>query len=98
MKKGAIVEEPFGPDEDDDEILDVEVVEDTATAVVEQLPKPTEFQTALPGRKLTSFTDIYDSKEIMKFIIPGVLPESGLVFLGGLSATGKTILAIQLVI
>lgn len=52
----------------------------------------------LPTRRMTTFTETYHSKERLKFLIENVLPESGLVFLGGISGTGKTILAIQLVV
>lgn len=53
---------------------------------------------SLPNRRIRTFTEVYNSEEVMKFLIPDVLPDHGIVFFGGLSATGKTILAIQLVV
>lgn len=58
----------------------------------------TEFRRSLPNRRIRSFTEVYHSKEVLNFLIPDVLPDHGIVIFGGLSSTGKTILAIQLVV
>lgn len=52
---------------------------------------------SLPNRRIRTFTEVFHSKEKLKFLIEDVMPDHGIVFFGGLSGTGKTILAIQLV-
>lgn len=84
-----------GPDENgnDEVIVSIPVPRKSEDAVREE----NEFSASLPNRKVISFMDSYSSNEKLDFLIPDVLPESGLVFFGGLSGTGKTILAIQVV-
>lgn len=48
--------------------------------------------------KWKNFTETYFAKNELEFIIEDCLPRGGLMFLGALSGTGKTILALQLVI
>lgn len=57
-----------------------------------------EVSRSLPNRRIRTFTEVYHSEERIKFLIPDVLPDHGIVFIGGLSGTGKTILAIQLAV
>lgn len=70
------------------------VVEKVSPTVAEN---ETELSRSLPNRRISTFTETYYSEHKLKFWIPNVLPETGLVFFGGLSGTGKTILAIQVV-
>lgn len=70
------------------------VVEKVAPEVAEA---ETEVSRSLPNRKVMTFGQVFHSKEKLKFLIEDVLPDHGIVFIGGLSGTGKTILAIQLV-
>lgn len=46
-------------------------------------------------RKISNFMDVLEDPNKMEMIIEDLLPETGLVYFGGLSGTGKTILAIQ---
>lgn len=87
----------IGPDEDDDNSTAIAVPNFPAPRESED-NKEVELTMSLPNRKISSFMDIYDSEDKMEFLIPDVLPESGLMFVGGLSGTGKTILAKQLTV
>jgi len=60
--------------------------------------KETELSKSLPKRRLRNFMEVYESTEKLNFLIPDVLPDHGIVFFGGISATGKTILAIQVLV
>lgn len=85
-----------GPDDDDESFS-----QPTSVSIPipresqEDVKRHIELSNKLPGRKLDSFMGVYNSDEVLEFLIPDVLPRGGLVFLGGLSATGKTILGIQ---
>lgn len=70
-------------------------VEKVASDIAEN---ETEVSRSLPNRRIQTFTEVYHSEERLEFLIPDVLPDHGIVFFGGLSGTGKTILAIQLVV
>lgn len=62
-----------------------------------QAPKYT-YTASRTKRRLFGFSDLLDSKERMKFVINDILPDTGLLYFGGESASGKTILAIQMMI
>lgn len=79
-------------DEEDDEIVEAEIIERVNPKLVEER---SSVSMSLPTRRMVGFMDVYNSEEELKFLIENVLPESGIVFFGGLSGTGKTILAIQ---
>lgn len=49
-----------------------------------------------PARKIENVLDIYDSEDKIDWVINNILHDTGLVYLAGESASGKTILAIQL--
>lgn len=49
-------------------------------------------------RRMRSALDVMEDEERLKFVIQDLLPDSGLMYVGGASGTGKTILAIQLAI
>lgn len=82
----------FNLDDEDDEIVEAEIIEKVDPKLVEER---SSVSMSLPTRRMIGFMDVYNSKEELKFLIENVLPESGIVFFGGLSGTGKTILAIQ---
>jgi hypothetical protein len=48
-------------------------------------------------RKITSVIDVMEDDEKLSFVIEDLLPDTGLMYIAGLSGTGKTILAIQVV-
>lgn len=48
-------------------------------------------------RKVSTFMEVLEDNEQLKFLIEGILPDTGLLYIGGLSGTGKTILATQIV-
>lgn len=84
-----------GPDDEaEDRHLKVVTIPEARTEAVQEQVK---FSASLPNRRVRTFSEVYKSESNLKFIIPDVLPESGLIFFGGLSGTGKTILAIQVV-
>jgi hypothetical protein len=49
-------------------------------------------------RRMRSALDLMEDDEKLKFVIQDLLPDSGLMYIGGASGTGKTILAIQLAV
>lgn len=59
-----------------------------------QAPKYTYTATS-PKRRLQGFSTLRNSSERMKFVIEDILPDTGLLYWAGESASGKTILAIQ---
>lgn len=48
-------------------------------------------------RKVSSIIEVMEDDEKLSFIIEDLLPDTGLMYIGGISGTGKTILAIQIV-
>lgn len=97
IKMGAI-----GPDDDDDgpsigsDHNDIDhAVEKVSPAIAEA---ETEVSKSLPNRRVSTFTDTFRSENKLKFLIENVLPDHGIVFFGGISGTGKTILAIQVLV
>lgn len=48
-------------------------------------------------RRVTSIVDVIDDDEKLQYVIQDLLPDTGMMYIGGISGTGKTILAIQLV-
>lgn len=81
--------------EDETPVVSDPVVEKVSPAIAEN---ETELSRSLPNRRISTFTETFYSEHKLKFWIDNVLPETGLVFFGGLSGTGKTILAIQTVV
>jgi archaellum biogenesis ATPase FlaH len=65
-------------------------------------PKPVATPNAVPPgfrvRETRNLMEIYHSKNTIEYVIEGLLPTKGLMYIGARSGTGKTILAIQLVI
>lgn len=51
-----------------------------------------------PVRNMSSFMDVYNSKSTLEFVLDGLLPSKGLMYIGARSGTGKTILAIQIAV
>lgn len=47
-------------------------------------------------RRLSNAIDVMENETRLSYIVQDILPNSGLIYIGGLSGTGKTILAIQL--
>lgn len=62
-----------------------------------QAPKYT-FTASAPKRRLLGFRTLRTSDQRMKFVIDDLLPDTGLLYFAGESASGKTILAIQTMI
>lgn len=91
----------IGPEEDDG--FDNATVKDAVASIPipreseEAVKKEIEFSVSLPNRAVRSFMELYKAENLLEFIIPDMLPRGGMTFLGGLSGTGKTILAIQIV-
>lgn len=94
-------------EEDDDEFgfgdFNATQVETKPDPVVEKVSPEiakaeTESSKSLPNRRIRTFTEVYKSKSTLKFYIENVMPDHGIVFIGGLSGTGKTILAIQMLV
>lgn len=85
-----------GPDGDDDGIPLSSFVPKQA-APNEDLKSKAKLSSAVGGRIVKSVIDVMDDDEKLEFIVNGILPNKGLMYIGGLSGTGKTIQAIQLV-
>jgi RecA-family ATPase len=66
--------------------------------VDDQLINKAKFSKEVGNRKTMSFTEVLDDDEKLKFIIQDLLPDTGQMYLGGLSGTGKTILATQMIV
>lgn len=49
-------------------------------------------------RRMRTALDVMEDDERLKFVIQDLLPDSGLMYVGGASGTGKTILALQIAI
>lgn len=80
-----------GPDDDDGIPLSQFIPKQAASPEAEILQK-----IASP-RRLTNALDVMRNDTKLSYIVQDILPESGLIYFGGLSGTGKTILAIQFV-
>jgi hypothetical protein len=83
-----------GPDDGDDES------EFGRAFIPKQATAPTENSIAekiASSRRLSNALDVMENDTKLSYIVQDILPDSGLIYFGGLSGTGKTILAIQLV-
>lgn len=82
-----------GPEDDEPQ---VPFIPSPSPPVDEQIIKKATLSKEVGNRKTMSFVDVFDDDEKMKFIIQDILPDTGMMYLGGLSGTGKTILATQI--
>lgn len=74
--------------------------EEPKSAFIPKQAEPTEesiAQKIASPRRLSNALDVMENETKLAYIVQDLLPDSGLVYFGGQSATGKTILAIQLV-
>jgi RecA-family ATPase len=84
-----------GPDgADDGEIISVPRQADSIE-LPEDVKREITLNLALGDRKVTNARDIRLSENRAKYLIDGLLPSNGLMFLAGASGTGKSILAFQ---
>lgn len=86
---------PVGPDGE----TETEVISVPKQALPIELPEEVQreiaLNIALGDRKVTNARDIRLSENKAKYLIEGLLPSNGLMFLAGASGTGKSILAFQ---
>lgn len=76
-------------------------MEDLETPPIGEEPETPKVSTpAKPWRvrKTSNFMEVYNSKNVIEYVIDGLLPTKGLMYIGARSGTGKTILAIQIVV
>lgn len=79
-----------GPDDEEPEVfIPKQVVPPTETSVAEKIASP---------RRLSNALDVMRNEVKLSYLYQDLLPDSGLLFVGGISASGKTILAIQMVV
>jgi hypothetical protein len=78
-----------GPDDDEPQM--------GAAFIPEQQPSPeAEIISKIASpRRLSNALDVMNNDTKLSYIVEDLLPDSGLLFLGGISGSGKTILAIQ---
>lgn len=87
-------------DEDEDfQMGSVGPDDDEPVFIPKQAPSPeTEvIQSIASPRRLSNALDVMENQSKLSYIVEEILPESGLLYIGGISGSGKTILAIQLV-
>ena len=82
---------PIGPDDDEIEVKPPVEFPAFTPAIVLPKPKPRV-------RPTMNFGEVYKSKSRIKYVIDGLLPTKGLMYIGARSGTGKTILAIQIAV
>jgi RecA-family ATPase len=85
-----------GPDDDD------EPGESTIAFIPKQQQQQSSTEAQVvnaiaSSRRLSNAFDVMENDTKLSYLIEDILPDSGLIYFGGLSGTGKTILAIQLV-
>lgn len=61
-------------------------------------PPASPVTSILPIRQIRSFADVYNSKRTVEWVIKGLLPTKGLMYVGARSGTGKTILVLQVAV
>lgn len=74
--------------------------DDEPSAFIPKQQSKEEFQVAnaiASPRRLSNALDVMENESKLSYIVQDILPDSGLIYLGGQSGTGKTILALQLV-
>lgn len=85
-----------GPDDDDDQFMFIPH-QAGSIELTEEQKQELQFVYTVGSRKITNAMAILEDENKMSFIIEDLLPETGLVYFAGLSGTGKTILATQVV-
>lgn len=84
-----------GPDDDDGIPLSAFIPKQVSPE--ENFKNKVKLTTEAGIRRVSNIIDIMESETKLRFLIEGLLPETGLMYIGGLSGTGKTILACQVV-
>lgn len=80
----------LGSAEPDDEPAFIpKQAESTENSIVQAIASP---------RRLSNALDVMENDTKLSYLIEGILPNSGLIYLGGISGSGKTILAIQVTV
>jgi hypothetical protein len=102
MKKGPDLFEEFqmgsvGPDDEPPEI-ETPFIPTPSPPVDDQIVQKAKLSKEVGNRKTMSFVDVLEDDEKLEFIIEDLLPDTGMMYIGGLSGTGKTILATQLLV
>lgn len=78
-----------GPDDEDDEPASVFIPRQAT-------PEAKMISDIASPRRLSNALDVMENETKLSYIVEDLLPDSGLIYLGGISGSGKTILAIQL--
>lgn len=63
----------------------------------EEIKQEIQFVYTVGSRKIKNLMEVIENDDRMEFVIEDLLPETGLTYVAGLSGTGKTILATQIV-
>lgn len=77
-----------GPDDEEPAFIPKQA-ESTENSIVQAIASP---------RRLSNALDVMENDTKLSYLIEGILPNSGLIYLGGISGSGKTILAIQVTV
>lgn len=85
-----------GPD-DEPETSSV-FIPNPSPPVDDEIIRRAKFSNEVGDRKFFTFMEVFENDEKLEWVVEDLLPDTGLMYVGGLSGTGKTILAIQLVI
>lgn len=85
-----------GPDGDDEGIPLSQFIPKQVSPE-QDLKNKVKLTTEAGIRRVSNIIDVMESETKLDFVIEGILPRTGLMYIGGLSGTGKTILASQLV-
>ncbi|GHF92225.1 AAA family ATPase [Streptomyces griseosporeus] len=84
----------IGPEDEEDP--QVPFIPAPSPPVDDQIIEKAKLSKEVGNRKTMSFVDVFDDDEKLEFIIQDLLPTTGMMYLGGISGSGKTILATQL--
>lgn len=82
----------IGPDDDSFEVKPPAALPSTFA------PPEKPVTSLLPIRRTSTFSEIYNSTHTVEWVIQGLLPTKGLMYIGARSGTGKTILALQIAV
>lgn len=87
-----------GPDDEDDSWQQAFIPKQgTPPELTEEVKSEIALIYNIGTRKISNFMDVLENPDKMEMIVQDLLPETGLTYFAGLSGTGKTILAIQVV-
>lgn len=89
---------PVGPDEEEAGPAFIPKQSSGNIEFSDQEKQEIAFLYTVGSRKISNFMAVLKDPSKMKMIIEDLLPETGLTYIAGLSGTGKTILAVQIMV